>query len=372
MTKRSDKCIVLLFCLFLGLMLLFFLLLPKGSWSGKEKRYLAQAPSLRTADLLSGRFAEDAEDYAADHLPGRDLLVGLHAHFLLLTGRQASREVLLCRGGRLVEAQVALDRAAVEENMEAVRAFAGNAPCPVDLMLVPCAGAVLDGELPALGGPYDDAETISLAYELAGDRLGTVELLAPFTEAAEPGALYYRTDHHWTAEGAWLACRTYLSGIGRETLPKESYRVREVEGFRGTTWSRGGFWELPAETLAIWDSGGRFLAENAESEGVHQGLFYEERLSEDDKYPVFLDGNHSLVRVRQEGGGEGKLLVVRDSFGSSLGCFLADSYEEVVLVDLRYYRGRVSQLLAEEDFDRVLILYSVNNFLQDGNIVFLD
>ena len=40
-TRRYDILIALLFCLFLGGMLLAFLLLPKHSFSVREKRYLA-------------------------------------------------------------------------------------------------------------------------------------------------------------------------------------------------------------------------------------------------------------------------------------------------------------------------------------------
>ena len=47
----------------------------------------------------------------------------------------------------------------------------------------------------------------------------------------------------------------------------------------------------------------------------------------------------------------------------------ADAFEEIVLLDLRYYRSPVSELLAEEDFDRVLVLYNVGNFMTDSNLV---
>ena len=85
---------------------------------------------------------------------------------------------------------------------------------------------------------------------------------------------------------------------------------------------------------------------------------------------MYLDGNHSLVRVRNGApDAQGRLLVIRDSFASCFGCFLADAFEEIVLVDLRYYRSPVSELLAAEDFERVLVLYSVGNFMTDSNIV---
>ena len=69
--------------------------------------------------------------------------------------------------------------------------------------------------------------------------------------------------------------------------------------------------------------------------------------------------------------GSGKLLVIRDSFSNCLGGFLAQRYEQVTLVDLRYHKRPVSELLAEADYDRVLILYSLENFLTDQNLPLL-
>ena len=43
----------------------------------------------------------------------------------------------------------------------------------------------------------------------------------------------------------------------------------------------------------------------------------------------------------------------------------------MVLVDLRYYKEPLSQLCAQEGFDRILICYSIGNFLTDTNLGFL-
>lgn len=63
--------------------------------------------------------------------------------------------------------------------------------------------------------------------------------------------------------------------------------------------------------------------------------------------------------------------MIRDSFGNSLGGFLAESWQEVVLVDLRYYKQPVSQLVEQEGFNDVLICYSIGNFLSDTNLPLL-
>lgn len=368
--SRSDKWICRLFILFLALMPLLFWLLPKQSFSAREKRYLAPAPTLSREELVSGRFGEEAEAWAADHLPGRDALVGLDALYELAAGRQTVRSVYLCRDGRLCEAPTAFDETVLARNLDALNVFAAASPVPVDLMLVPSAGFWLDGMLPALAEPYPDGAILDAVFDAAGENLVPVDLRPVFAAAKDPGALYYRTDHHWTAEGAYRAAAHYLAGLGRALPGSADYAVTEVPDFRGTAWSRAALWFLPGETLALWDSGGDFTVENREAPGAHAGLFYPEHLSAEDKYPVYLDGNHSLVRIRSEApGAQGRLLVIRDSFASCFGCFLADAFEELVLVDLRYYRSPVSELLAAEDFERVLVLYSVGNFMTDSNIV---
>jgi hypothetical protein len=78
-----------------------------------------------------------------------------------------------------------------------------------------------------------------------------------------------------------------------------------------------------------------------------------------DAYEMFLSGNQPLVTIRNEKNESGKRLVIfRDSFGSSLVPLLADGYSEIVLVDLRYLTSeKIGELVDFENAD-VLFLYS--------------
>ena len=367
-TRRYDILIALLFCLFLGGMLLAFLLLPKHSFSVREKRYLAEAPKLSWRNVASGVFSDAAETYAAEHLPGRDTLVGLNALYDLLSGRQVTKEILRGRDGRLFEAPAPFDTGIIRRHLAAINDFAEATGQDVTLLLVPSAGYMLPEELPALHDPWEDGEILDAVSTAAGESVHVLDLRDAFAEN-DPASLYYRTDHHWTARGAWLAASLYAETAGRPALSEAEYSVTSVPGFYGTTYARSALWATEPEPLELWESGAEYLVGNADHPDEHEGLFYPEHLDEPDKYPVYLDGNHSLVRVRRlSDAPEGKLLVIRDSFANCLGCFLADSYGEVVLVDLRYYRGTVSELLEAEDFDDILIVYGLNNFMADTNL----
>ncbi len=371
-TRKSDILTCVLFCGFLAAVLVLFLTLPRQEFSEKEKRYLADTPRLTWQNLASGQFGEEIETYLADHVPGRDFFVGLSAYYDLLSNRQVTKEVYRAEGDRLVEPPVAWNPAAAQTNMNAINNFAETIGQSVDLMLVPSAGFCLEDTIEGLADPYNDSQIIRDIYALAGETVNTVDLIAAFTEAQDPGALFYRTDHHWTSLGAYAAYKGYMEQLGRDYLIRDAFTVESYDGFYGSNYSRSGLWLTKGENVELWNAGGNFTVTNGESEEVSNDLFYRQRLEELDKYTVYLDGNHSLVRIENPAGeGKGKLLVIRDSYANCLGTFLAHSYETVVLVDLRYYKNPISELVAAEDFTDVLVTYSLGNFMTDTNMIFL-
>ena len=100
-TKNRILC--LLFGGFLLVMGALFLFAPKESFSPLEKRYLAEAPRAELSEILSGRFGRQAEDWAADQLPGffldRQVLAGGGIHGQ--KGLENRDRVLLIKGNHL-------------------------------------------------------------------------------------------------------------------------------------------------------------------------------------------------------------------------------------------------------------------------------
>lgn len=358
MKQIIEKITIALFLAFLFAMTLGVLLLPKADFSAAEKRYLSKFPAASWADISSGQWGEDLETYMADHLPGRTFFVGLNAYKDLLLGQQADKDVHKV-GNRLVEAPVTFDEAVIARNMNALNTFAKNLGQDVAMTLVPSAGWAMGAE------GYLDTDILRSAFASAGDGVKPIDISDAF--AGNPD-LYYRTDHHWTSAGAHAGYTALMGAMGRDA--RQDFDIELLpDCFQGSTYSRSALWFTPAEDLELWH-GSDITVTNAESGEAHDGVFYRNRLEEADKYTVFLDGNHSLVRLVNPQK-TGKLLVIRDSYSNCLGCFLAESYGEVVLVDLRYYKQPVSLLASQENFDDILFCYSVGNFMTDTNIVWL-
>ena len=367
--KLRNNIITVLFCLAIFIVPALFLLLPKEAFSEREKRYLAEMPALSVQSLTDGDYTKKLGVFVADHFPGRELFVGINAYYDLYAGRQGSKDTFT-RDGRLFSMPVENEPETLQTNLEYINDFArdlaqAGTGIPVSLMLVPSSGAVL------LDTPeYPDGEIISAVYAQAETE--HVDLLAAFRAEANPGRLYYRTDHHWTSEGAFQAACAYLRSRGLPCPAREAYTRQSYEPFYGSAYAASGLWLTEPDSLELWYSGNRLQVTN-ETGQVNDGVFYLDRLDQQDKYQVYLDGNHSLVRIEKlsPSAEERSLLVIRDSFSNSLGCFLADAYDKVVLVDLRYYRLPLTDLLVGEGIDEILIEYSVDNFLHDANLAFL-
>ncbi len=368
--KLHNRIIVLLFCLAVFAVPVLFLLQPKRDFSELEKRYLEPAPELTRENLLSGAYTGQLGRFVADHFPGRELFVGINAYFELLAGRQEAMDYFPALDGRLFAQPAEVDEKTLNANLDSINSFARDlastgADIPLTLMLVPSSGSVLLDD-----SDYPDREVISYAYDHVEAR--HVDLLSTFLHTDDPGLLYYRTDHHWTSEGAFQAACAYRRVLGLPVPLREDYTLQYYEPFYGSSYSASGLWLTKPDRLELWLSGKPVQVSNETNE-VNGSVFYLNRLEEQDRYTVFLDGNHSLVRIENlSGSGEGRnLLVIRDSYSNSLGCFLADLYDRVILVDLRYYKLPLTDLLTDEDIDEILIEYSVDNFLHDTSLAFL-
>ena len=377
MKKITNILICVLFLAAVFAVPVMFAVLPQNDFSELEKRYLAKKPEADMQSITDGSYMEELGEYIADHFPARNFFAGLNSYYDLWSGRQLTKDYI-SEDGRLYAKPVVADAETVSRNVKTVNRFAdslstyGENGIPVDLMLVPSSGYVILGEDHGRL-TFTDGEIMDTVY--AGVKTGTVDLRDAFSAYPDKGELYYRTDHHWTSRGAYLAASLMARKEGHELPPEGSYNKESIEPFFGSEYSGSGLWLTEPDTIELWHSENKINAVN-ETGAKNDGVFYRNRLEELDKYTVFLDGNHAKVTLRNiskdpSGEGEDNLLVIRDSFSNSLGCFLADAYDKVVLIDLRYYKLPLTQIIDDERISEVLIEYSCENFVSDTNISFL-
>lgn len=379
MKKIKKYAPAIVFVLFIFSMGIAFLALPKKAYSTSEKRYLASFPKLTSESFLSGQFGTEFEKYLSDHMTGRNFFVGLNAYANLFQGLNGVSGKYLCSDGYIINQPLNAFDNRLDENTEIIKSFADSVDVPVTMTLVPSTGYIMSDKLPANHLTYKDDEYFAqMESALKDSNVNFVNLLEPFRQYAASGdQLYYKTDHHWTSLGAYRAYTLICQSLGITPVSEDRYEIEVYSDFYGTTYSGSAYWFNEPDNIELWVNPQNTeenitvqITEGQETKESHS-LFYKEHLSEDDKYPVYLDGNQPFVRITNTNAPEGKLIVIKDSFAHCLVPFLADNYSEIVMVDMRYYKGSVSELIKTEEADRVLIAYGIDNLATDTDLVWL-
>lgn len=181
--------------------------------------------------------------------------------------------------------------------------------------------------------------------------------------------VYFRTDHHWTARGAYLAANVMLTSEGYQTVPLADYREKTIDGFLGSIYLHGRNAKLKelADQIEVF-----YPLLPAKSYRVSNAYKKNELPVIDEtqtNYLVFLGGTSGPYRVLEGGYHTGRnMLLVCDSFGNSIAPFFLPYYDDVYMVDFRddYYNRRdaadgVKQYVRRLNIDDIYIVLSETN-----------
>lgn len=377
MKKALKHLPTIVLLAFIFVMAILFFSLPKKEYSSSEKRYLSDFPTLTVDTFFSGDFGEEFEKYLSDHTPFRNFWVGLNSYYNLALGNPLSNGIYHCSDGYLINDPPNTDR--LDINIDVISEFADKSGLPATMILAPSTGYVASDVLPNEHIVYNDDELFAdVTDTLSKSTVNFVDIREDFKNAYKNGTqVYYKTDHHWTSEGAYLAYCALSDELGFTANTKEMYDITTHSGFYGTTYSSSGYWFTKPDDVEVWDCKNHSSEVSITDNGTtktYNSMFFNDHLKEDDKYPVYLDGNHPYTVIKNSSmklDGE-KLLVIKDSFAHSLVPFLAAHYEEITMIDMRYYKQSVSELIENGDFDRLLFVYSVDNLGSDTDIAWLE
>ncbi len=368
-----------LFIAFVFGLAIWFVVNPKADYSSSEKRYLQQFPETSVDTVLSGEFSEKFETYFADHFPQRNMWVGLNSYYNLGIGLNGRNGVYNSADGYLINVPVDKENY-VRKNIRVLAEFKEKiGDVPMTVMLAPSTGYIATDKLPLIHDSYnDDTYFAETAKTLGESGVNFVDLRETFKQKyAEGVQLYYRTDHHWTTDGAYEGYVKLCEKLGVQPADKDSFAKTAYGGFYGTTYSTSGYWLTKPDSITVYDNQentDKNITVKISEDGKdnHYGsMFFYNHIGEDDKYPVFLDGNHALTEIQNKNAKNGTIVVIKDSFSHSLAPFLAENYSKVVLVDLRYYKQSVSDLIKKENPEQVVALYGIDNLATDTDIVWL-
>ena len=342
----------------------------KKEFSETENRYLAKFPEFTAKKVYN---AKGVEDFLSDHFVGHDGWITVKTAASLAAGMRESNDIYILKD-RLVEKIPAPDPAVTAQSIEGIKKFAADNDIIPYVMIVPTQAEIYKNELPADAPNPDQKAFIDSVYSELSGSAATIDVYTTLN-ANRKDYIYYRTDHHWTTKGAFLAYTEAAKKMNFEPMGESSFDIDHAgHDFRGTFYSKVLFDSAEPDTVDIWlpsEKGDRSVLEIYKNYGeepmLHDGMYFREFLDVKDKYSTFFGQNMPMINVITGNPG-GRLLVIKDSYAHSLVPFLANHYSEICMLDLRYIQISYKELVNVADYDAVLFVYNASTFMSDDDL----
>ena len=253
-----------------------------------------------------------------------------------------------------------------EKNLDAVERMAQRHPGKVSVMIAPSSSLVLSEKLPWQAPVADeDIYHDSIVERLSGQ--AAVYDLRKTLRAHGDEYIFYRTDHHWTSEGAYLAYEQFAGSKGLPLFDRSAANEKKVENFYGTSYSKARNYDVVPDTITYYDLPNQLTVYTANADGSESGetglLYNTADFETRDKYKAFLRGNNGYSVL--EGNGTGSILIIKDSYANAFIPYLVEDYASIGIVDFRYLNEKVDSLIERGGYDEILVLFSFQGFMDD-------
>lgn len=366
--RRTHNVILAGFFLLILIVFAFINLVVKDrDFSDTENRNLAQKPSFSMSTLVDGSYFSGLTDHFNDQFFARDGWISMKLKADMAMGKKETGGVFLCDEGYLMGNPDQPNDESVAKNIEAINSFAQqHRDISCRMMMAPTSASILTQYLPKnapVENQLEDMEVYRQGLDPAVQYIDVAAILQKHSEEY----IYYRTDHHWTSLGAYYAFTesTGVLGIGNPITDYTTYTL--TESFQGTLASKSGSYaSVDSIDIYVPNSDVQFYVSYPDTQEKVCSLYRSECLENKDQYTVFFGGNHPILEIRTTANNDRSLLVFKDSYANCFMQFLTPYYENIVMVDPRYYYDSLDSVLNSYGITDVLYLFCADTLLTDG------
>lgn len=414
-------CVLLLLMLGVGVFSLFD---KDAEFSETENRKLKSFPRITISGLLDGSFTTQLREYYADTFPGRESLLesntSLNA-FYYFSGLASEDDTQLvvnfdsnaAQGGEALQDPTATagetqapqqteeglpkqtEPAAPAEqlgnvilvgnramdvpvaNGDRIREYAAAVTAIADLlgsdvktfsMPVPNAAEFYAGS-DWNSGAYSQKAMFDLCKESLGPNVTFVDAYATLAKHTDE-YIYFRTDHHWTHQGAYYAYTALCEAAGFTAEPQSKFDTGQWDNFVGSMYTyianypQSSILKENPDTVYYWkpyvNCETYYYSNTALTDGVLMGTICVVGDHVDNKYLTFMGGDHPVTIVTTDVNGP-CILVLKESYGNALISWLTSHYSKIILIDPREYFDKNSDIdlaafAKEQGVDQCLVI----------------
>lgn len=421
---KTNKIYITVVTIVFAAFAVVFDFLPRSTFSPLEKRDLTQFPVFTWEKLASGEFTKGINTWFSDTEPYRDMFLSMsmkekdmirisftedditfHASSDNVEPEGPTEEELEQQERNVgeYENKVTAEEVATianrgiiivgkGEKTRALMAYGGGPKGGVDYaqsaneykkafpnvniycMVIPTA---VDFYCPAKAkrASTEERPTINNIYaHLAPD----VHAVDVYTELGKHAAedIFLRTDHHWAPLGAYYAAQEFCRVAKVPFKPLKNYERKVVHGYVGSMYGYSKDISLkknPEDFVYYVPKGVQYITyytdyrinRNYEVVGEskpYKGIFfYKYRDGDGGAYCTFMGGDTRITKVMTSTKNHRRVMILKDSFGNALPGYLFYSFEEIHVVDYRYFTKNMREYVRDNKITDILFANNIFN-----------
>jgi hypothetical protein len=399
--KLQIKLNLILFLIFIFGFGIVNLLRPHSQEVSKlEQRNIATQPEFTADRFFTGEYTRDFDNYFSDNFAFRTSLVQVGTSLKGLKGLPDENGIsIVVSGGDNMAVDmnakgasssvtavdssdylILKDRAytafnysapAAEMYADALNRFRKSVDTKVRVysLLAPTSVEFSKNEdVQKLSDSQQDA--IAHVNERLDEAIGQVDAYGVLNDHKDE-YIYFRTDHHWTALGAYYAYTNLMKTIGETPVPLSKYQKNDITEFLGTAYKQTLKNELKTHpdtityytpftkyTYTMYTSTGKGISRKVVDPNYakYSSTFY----------AVFLGGDYPWGEIKTNNNNGKRIVVIKDSYANAFIPFLLPHFENVYYIDPRYFKGNIIDFVKEHKITDVLFLNNSTVARNDG------
>ena len=214
--KIYRSLIAIVFLLFIAIMSISSILRKEKVFSEEENRNLSGKPEFSFGSLFKGSYTKNYESYISDQFPGRRFFVSIKAKTDRLMGKSKSNNVFIGKDNQLIEDFKERSKEETNEKILTINEFVKrHENINTYFMLIPTATEILKEKLPKYAPVDSQVEYMKYIQENLNSNIKFINSYNALINNRNE-YLYYKTDHHWTSKGAYIAYVEFCKTIGME------------------------------------------------------------------------------------------------------------------------------------------------------------
>lgn len=195
--------------------------------------------------------------------------------------------------------------------------------------------------------------------------------------------IFLRTDHHWAPLGAYYAARALAASAGVPFKDLTEYDQHTIRNYVGSMYGYSKdiaiknapedfVYYTPRDTKAKTTFLSYYEDKNTHTlkeHGPYQGEFFRKfGDGSGNAYLTFMGGDCHLVKIETDVPNSRRLLIIKDSFGNPIPSFLFHSFEEIHVVDFRYFTKNMINYARDNKITDMALAFNIFNACSSGTM----